>query len=46
MTHGAAHTLSDIAAKPAFRTIDGLSIRFVERYGELGRSRIEAAARG
>ena len=30
MTHQAAQSLSEIAAKPAFRTIDGVSIRFVE----------------
>jgi pimeloyl-ACP methyl ester carboxylesterase len=30
MTHRAAQPLSEIAAKPTFRTIDGVSIRFVE----------------
>jgi pimeloyl-ACP methyl ester carboxylesterase len=30
MTHRAAQSLSEIAAKPTFRTIDGVSIRFVE----------------
>jgi len=30
MTHRVTQSLSEIAAKPAFRTIDGVSIRFVE----------------
>jgi len=30
MTHRAAQSLSEIAGKPAFRTIDGVSIRFAE----------------
>jgi pimeloyl-ACP methyl ester carboxylesterase len=30
MTHRAAQPLSEIAGKPAFRTIDGVSIRFAE----------------
>jgi pimeloyl-ACP methyl ester carboxylesterase len=30
MTHRTARPLSEIASKPTFRTIDGLSIRFVE----------------